>query len=251
MWLDSHAHIASSEFEDLDTIVRESRNNGVEKILIICCSLKEAKKAIIAARNDENLDVAVGFHPCDVHDLNTGHWAELEELVCDEQVVAVGEIGLDYYWNSETAEIQKMAFIRQIELANKVNKPIIVHSRDAIMDTYELMQRYPATKSGVLHCFSSSSEMAMKFVDLGYYISLAGPVTFKNAKTPKEVATIVPFEKLLIETDCPYLTPHPFRGKKNIPSYVALIGQEICKLRGISEDYFQIILNENYNRLFK
>ncbi len=251
MWIDSHAHIASSEYEDIDSIVKAAREAQVGKILIICCDLKEAYKAIEISKKDNLLSVAIGFHPSDIEELCEEDWNEFEKLVKEKEVVAIGEIGLDYYWKPETSAIQKEAFIRQINLANTLNKPIIVHSRDAISDTYALMKENPTNKRGVLHCFSSSSEMALKFVELGYYISLAGPVTFKNAKVPKEVAVTVPLERLLIETDCPYLTPHPHRGKRNEPSYVVLVGQEVAQLRGISESELTKALNTNYDTLFK
>lgn len=249
-WLDSHAHLFSEEFTDREDAIERAKNAGFGHILIVCCSLEEAEKAIERAKNDPMLDVAVGFHPCDIMECNEAMWNKLEELVNNPTVVAVGEIGLDLYWNPDTLAEQQNAFIRQIELANQVQKPILVHSRDAISQTYQLMKKHPADRRGILHCFSSSAEMAKEFVKLGYMISLGGPVTFKNAKVPKEVAVTVPLDHLLIETDCPYLTPHPHRGKRNEPMYAALSGKEIASLRKMEEESLQQALEENYKRLF-
>ena len=163
--------------------------------------------------------------------------------------MAIGEIGLDYYWEKDNHKSQQELFIKQIELAEKLNKPIIVHSRDALQDTFDIMKNYKV--KGVLHSYSGSIEMAKEFTKLGYYISLAGPVTFKNAVKPKEVATLVDIDKLLIETDCPYLTPVPFRGKRNEPMYVKHTGKYIAQLRNMDEKDLQKQLCVNYDNLFK
>lgn len=249
-WLDSHAHIFSEDFEDVYEIIKNAKEAGLVRILVVCTTLEECEKAIELAQTEKMLDVAVGFHPCDILECSSDMWNKLEKLAHNPTVVAVGEIGLDTYWNPETLPQQKEAFIRQIELANRVKKPILVHSREAIQDTYQLMKEHPAQQGGILHCFSSSAEMAMEFIRLGYMISLAGPVTFKNAKTPKEVAKTIPLDHLLIETDCPYLTPHPYRGKRNEPKYVVITGKEISELRNISEEELQEAVLANYNRLF-
>lgn len=249
-WLDSHAHIFCEDFEDRQEVILRAKEADFNKILVVCCTLDEAIEALKWAENEPMLDVAVGFHPSDVHRFTSEDWNKLEEIVNNPIVVAVGEIGLDYHWTPETEELQKETFIRQIEWANRLNKPIIVHSRDAINDTYNILKEHPCLKGGIIHCFSSSVEMAREFIKLGYMISLGGPVTFKNAKTPKEVAMDVPLDRLLIETDCPYLTPHPHRGKRNEPMYAAYTGKYIAELRGIDEEELKEAIQKNYNTLF-
>ncbi len=249
-WVDSHAHLFSEEFEDREAVIERAKEAGLVRIMIVCCTLEEAEKAIERASQDAMLDVAVGFHPSDVQTYSEKDWHKLEALVHNPTVAAVGEIGLDLHWNPETVQLQREAFIRQIELANQVKKPILVHSRDAIGQTYELMKQHPAQCGGILHCFSSSAEMAREFIKLGYLISLGGPVTFKNAKVPQEVAVSVPLNSLLIETDCPYLTPHPYRGQRNEPMHVVLTAKKIAELRQISEETLQKAVLENYDRLF-
>ena len=171
-----------------------------------------------------------------------------EKLYEEDSCEAIGEIGLDYHWNKENKERQKEIFSRQLILAQKLHKPVIVHSRDAIQDTYDLMKEY--RNEGVMHCYSDSAEMAKEFVKLGYYISISGTVTWKNAREPLEVIRNVPLDRLLIETDCPYLTPVPKRGTRNEPSYVVYTGKKICEELGIDEEEFKKQLNENYHRLF-
>lgn len=249
-WIDSHAHIFSEEFSDRKEVIKRAKEAGLERIMVVCCTLNEAIEAIEWKKHEEMLDIAVGFHPSDVHTLNEEDWHKLEELAHNPNIKAIGEIGLDFHWTPETEQLQKEAFIRQIKLANEVNKPILVHSRDAIGQTYQIMKENPALKKGIIHCFSSSVEMAMEFIKLGYMISLGGPVTFKNAKVPKEVAQAVPLERLLIETDCPYLTPVPYRGERNEPMYCVYTGKYIAELRGIEEETLMNATAENYKRLF-
>ncbi len=249
-WIDSHAHIFSKEYTDFEDVIERAKNANIIKILVVCCRLSEAEKAIEYAKDNSYIDVALGVHPSDISKFSEEDWNKLENLAYNPSVVAIGEIGLDLYWTPDNLEEQTKGFIRQIELANKLNKPIIVHSRDAIQKTYEILKEHEVKKKGIIHCFSSSAEMAQEFVKLGYTISLGGPVTFKNAVTPKEVAEKTPLDYLLVETDCPYLTPHPYRGKRNEPAYVALTAQEICRIKGIEEKQLQESCITNYNKLF-
>jgi TatD DNase family protein len=211
----------------------------------------ETKKAL--ALNDEYgmFDVAYGFHPSDIDKISDSGFSILESFLKDNKLRAVGEIGLDYYWHKDNKEEQKNVFIRQIELANKYNVPIIVHMRDSASDTLDILRKHRPVKGGIMHCYSGSLEMAFEYIKCGMYISLGGPVTFKNAHTPKEVAKGIGIEWLLTETDCPYLTPHPFRGKRNEPAMVELIGLEISRLREIEPDLLMEKIAENYNRLFE
>ena len=249
-WIDSHAHIFDETyFSPLDVIAR-AKNAGISKIMAVCCTLEEAKRAIKIAAIEPILDIAIGFHPSDIHEITEEMWNNLEILAHNPYVIAIGEIGLDAYWNPETLPLQEIAFVRQIKLANKVKKPILVHSRDAITKTLSILKKHPVEAKGILHCFSSSVEMAIEFIKLGYLISLGGPVTFKNAKTPKEVAAMIGLENLLIETDSPYLTPHPFRGKTNEPAYLIYTAQEICQIKEIDEETLKEAQHINYMRLF-
>ena len=249
-WIDSHCHIIDEAFsDDFDEIIKRIEENNIERCMIVCCYDHEYDKAIALAKKDSRFDVAVGIHPSDVKKLNDDIWNKFIEYSNNPYVKAIGEIGLDYYWDKDNKDDQKDIFIRQIEIANKLNKPILVHSRDAMQDTFDIMKKYPT--KGVMHCYSGSREMAKEFMKLGYYLSLGGPVTYKNANEPKEVAKIIDNDKILIETDCPYLTPVPFRGKRNEPSYVIYTGKYISELRNVDEDVLQSQLVNNYDRLFR
>ena len=249
-WIDSHCHIIDEAFsDDFDEIIKRIEENNIERCMIVCCYDHEYDKAIALAKKDSRFDVAVGIHPSDVKKLNDDIWNKFIEYSNNPYVKAIGEIGLDYYWDKDNKDDQKDIFIKQIEIANKLNKPILVHSRDAMQDTFDIMKKYPA--KGVMHCYSGSREMAKEFMKLGYYLSLGGPVTYKNANEPKEVAKIIDNDKILIETDCPYLTPVPFRGKRNEPSYVVYTGKYISELRNVDEDVFKDQLVNNYDRLFR
>ena len=249
-WIDSHCHIIDEAFsDDFDEIIKRIEENNIERCMIVCCYDHEYDKAIALAKKDSRFDVAVGIHPSDVKKLNDDIWNKFIEYSNNPYVKAIGEIGLDYYWDKDNKDDQKDIFIKQIEIANKLNKPILVHSRDAMQDTFDIMKKYPT--KGVMHCYSGSREMAKEFMKLGYYLSLGGPVTYKNANEPKEVAKIIDDDKILIETDCPYLTPVPFRGKRNEPSYVVYTGKYISELRNVDEDVFKDQLVNNYDRLFR
>lgn len=249
-WIDSHCHIIDEAFsDDFDEIIKRIEENNIERCMIVCCYDHEYDKAIALAKKDSRFDVAVGIHPSDVKKLNDDIWNKFIEYSRNPYVKAIGETGLDYYWDKDNKDDQKDIFIKQIEIANKLNKPILVHSRDAMQDTFDIMKKYPA--KGVMHCYSGSREMAKEFMKLGYYLSLGGPVTYKNANEPKEVAKIIDDDKILIETDCPYLTPVPFRGKRNEPSYVVYTGKYISELRNVDEDVFKDQLVNNYDRLFR
>lgn len=253
-WIDTHAHLAEAEFEqDIQAVIQRAKDAKIQRIILIGCQLDGAKRALALAATDPIFKVAVGFHPEDVLSLSEADWVAMEAMMRDPLCVAIGEIGLDFYWDKDPAHhlIQEAVFIRQIELANTLNKPILIHSRDAIQKTHDLLKSHPVKRTGIMHCYSSSLQMAQAFIKLGYFISLAGPVTFKNAHIPVEVATGIDLDHLLIETDSPYLTPHPHRGKRNESAYVALIGEKIAQLRDISPELLQEKLAQNYHRLFE
>ncbi len=254
MFYDTHAHLNADVYtEKLEEIIAQAKESQVTHMNVVGFDPLTNKRANEICLSHSNLYATCGLHPSDVMNFTEKDLQDLEFYLKQDITVAVGECGLDYYWHKETKEKQIDYFKKQIELSKKYHKPLIIHVRDAILDSYEVLKEASTDGllQGVMHCFSGSVEMARQFLDLGLYISLAGPVTFKNAKTPKEVAKIVPLDKLLIETDCPYLAPHPYRGKENKPSYVTLVAEEIARLREIELTELGRITTENAFRLFK
>ncbi len=252
MLFDTHAHLNAEQFEeDVEEVIKRAKSAGVSNILVVGFDEKTIKGAIRLADDYDLIYAAIGWHPVDAIDMTDDHLKWIEQLASHPKVIALGEMGLDYYWDKSPKEIQKEVFRKQIKLAKKVKLPIIIHNRDAHEDIVKILQEEEAEEvGGIMHCFSSSLEIAKQCIEMNFYISFGGPVTFKNAKRPKEVAKEIPLDRLLIETDCPYLTPHPYRGKRNEPSYIQLIAEEIAKLK--NSPYEQIILatNENAKRLF-
>lgn len=249
-WIDTHAHLAEDEFkDDIEDVIQRAQENHVHKIVLIGCEIEGAEKALQLAYSNEMFDVAIGFHPGDIS--SPKDYDKMFELMKEDKVKLVGEIGLDFYWDKdpESHKLQEELFIKQIEWANLLNKPISIHTRDASKRTYEILKAHPVNRKGIMHCFSGSLEMAREFIKLGYYISLAGPVTFKNAHVPKDVAKYIDINYLLIETDSPYLTPHPYRGKRNESFYVVEVAKTIAELRNMSLEELSIILENNYKRL--
>lgn len=245
-YLDSHCHINDEAFkDDLNEVLDRMLENKVTKAMIVCVSLDDYKRTLNIKKDGIQFKKAIGVYPeyTDMDEKTFNKYVELMST-CD----AVGEIGLDYHWYKDTKDKQKELFIRQIKIANKLNKPIIVHAREALQDTFDIMKENRC--KGVLHCYSGSAELAKEFVKLGYYISIGGPITWKNAKEPLEVVKAVPLDKLLIETDCPYLTPTPNRGKRNEPGYVVYTAKRIMEELNIDEDSFLNQINKNYDELF-
>ncbi|MGO1369887.1 MAG: TatD family hydrolase [Senegalia sp. (in: firmicutes)] len=252
MLVDSHAHLDDKRFDnDREDLIKNLRENNIEFIINPGADLKTSRKAVKLAKENENIYAAVGVHPHDAGDMDENTIAELKKLAKEEKVVAIGEIGLDYYYDNSPREIQKKWFKEQIKLAKELDLPIIIHDRDAHEDTYNILKEENDEKlRGIMHCYQSSLEMSKQFIELGFFISLAGPVTFKNAKTPKEVASGVSLDNLLIETDSPYLTPHPYRGKRNEPKHVKHVAQMIADLKGISIEEVIQKTNQNAKKIF-
>ncbi len=247
MLFDTHAHLNDNKFKnDLEEVMSRAFEAGVTNIVVNGYDIESSKKAIEIAEKYEGVYATVGIHPGDVDSVNFETYNILRNLLKHEKVVALGEIGLDYYYDTNNYGYQKEVFIKQIEIAEEMKKPVTIHSRDALADTYDILKLYNV--KGIMHCYSGSVEMALKFIDLGFYISLAGPVTFKNAIVPKKVAESVPIEKLLIETDCPYLAPHPFRSKRNEPKYVSYVAREIAEIKNIS--YEEVCKSTSENARF-
>lgn len=248
-WLDSHTHINDPIFnDDIDDVLLRMEENMVKKAMIVCLNEQDFLRALDLKKRNANFDIALGIYPGDVKNFDFKTIERMFELMQRPEVTAIGEIGLDYHWDSDNKPEQQAMFIKQIDLAKSMNKAIIVHSRSAIQDTYDILKAHPI--KGVMHCYSDSKEMAKELLKIGMYISLSGTVTFKNAKEPKEVAKIVPLDRLLIETDAPYLAPVPYRGKRNEPAFVRATGEFIAELLNIDELVLMENINQNYERLF-
>ena len=249
-WLDSHCHINDEAFkDDIDDVLRRMIDNDVTKAMLISSYIEDYEYGFTISHPLIELKHSLGIYPGDVNDVDEKLFARFADLYKEVRCQAIGEIGLDYHWDKDNKQRQIEIFKRQLLLAKQLDKPVIVHSRDAIQDTFDLMKEIRT--EGVMHCYSNSAEMAKEFVKLGYYISISGTITWKNAREPLEVIKAVPLDRLLIETDCPYLTPAPNRGKRNEPSYVVYTGRKICEELGIDEETFKKQLNENYHRLFR
>ena len=233
--IDSHCHLNDPKLLiDLAGVIERARVAGVESFIVPGYDLVSSETAVSIASTNEGVYALVGIHPHDAITYSKEVENRLEELLGYDKVVGLGEIGLDYHYDNSPREKQREVFIRQLELAKKVGKPVVIHSREAFLETFELIRDHGKGLKGVFHCFSGSYESAMRVIkELGFYISIAGPVTFKNAKEPLEVAARIPLEYLLIETDCPYLAPHPFRGKQNEPAYLPYIAERISEVRGL------------------
>ena len=253
MLIDTHAHIDMEDFgADFVQMLARAQENGVQKIIIPAVEPSTFERVLKTAEKSPNLYAATGVHPEDAKNFDENALNLMEKMIKHPKVVAVGEIGLDYYWDRSYNDVQKAVFEAQIEFAKKHDKPIIVHDREAHGDSLEILKRTNAAEVGVvMHCFSGSPEFALECVKEGFYIALGGVVTFKNAKKMKEVAKIVPLERLLLETDSPYLTPVPFRGKRNEPAYVKYAAEEIANLRGIGFEELARATTENAIKIFR
>ena len=249
MYFNTHTHLNSEQlYTNRDQFIQHALENQVENMIVVGYDLDSSKKAVEIAHEYPFIYAAVGISPNDCKNTTDEDLNEIENLLQDPRVVALGEIGLDYYWNEASHEKQKDIFVKQIKIAKKCQKPIVIHARDAYEDTYQILKE--ATHYGIMHCYSGSVQMAKRYIDIGFEISLAGPVTFKNAKVPKEVAQSIDIEHLMIETDCPYLTPHPFRGKLNEPANVVYIAQEIAKLKNMEIEDVARITTFNAKKMF-
>jgi len=249
--IDSHSHLFEEEFEnDIEDCIKRCKDNNVNKILLVGFSYDTNRKAQVLSKKYDIFYPTAGIHPDEADNSYLEKINELKEFIKNNKIYAIGECGIDYHYTKENALIQKIIFKEQIELSIKNNLPIIIHMRDATLDTYNILKEYKGKIKGVMHCYSGSLEMAYEFIKLGLHISLGGPVTFKNAKEPKEVAKNIPLDKLLLETDCPFLAPTPYRGKRNESSYVTLVAKEIASLRGISYEELEQATEKNTKELF-
>ena len=252
--IDTHCHLNDEAlYKDLDNVISRAQKVGVEKMVVIGWDEASSKLAIKLAEQYDFIYAVVGFHPENIFDINDEILYSTLELYKHPKVVGIGEIGLDYHWTEEPEkrELQKEYFVKQIEFAKKVGLPISIHSREAFYDTVEILKKHKPLHGGVMHCYSGSAENINDIINLNLYIGLDGPVTFTNAKTPKEVAAEVPLERLVVETDCPYLSPHPLRGTVNEPANISLIIDAIADIRNMSKKHLLDVLYQNSCKLFK
>ena len=253
--IDSHCHLDSLDYEtrhkNVDEVIENAKARGVQQMISICTTIGrfEAMKQLTAHRSEVYL--SCGVHPLNVTD-ELFEYDKLLQFTQDPRVVAVGETGLDYHYTPETKALQQDLFAQQVEIANKVNKPLIIHTRSAREDTMKILEHGNAEKcGGVLHCFTEDWAMAKRAMDIGFYISISGIITFRNAEELREVVRQVPLDRLLVETDSPYLAPIPYRGKPNQPAYVREVCEYVATLKGVSVAEFARITTQNVQNLFK
>ena len=251
--IDTHCHLNDEAlYKDLDNVISHAQQAGVEKMIVIGWDKASSELAIKLAEQYGFIYAVIGFHPENIFDVSDKELYEVLNLSKHPKVVGIGEIGLDYHWTKDPdkREIQKEFFIKQIEYANKAKLPISIHSREAFNDTLEILKQHKPLYGGVMHCYSGSVENINDIINLNLYIGLDGPVTFTNAKTPKEVAAEVPLDRLVVETDCPYLSPHPLRGTVNEPANITLIVDAIAEARDMSKKHLLDVLYQNSCKLF-
>ncbi|TCL74093.1 TatD DNase family protein [Hydrogenispora ethanolica] len=253
MWIDSHCHLNDEAFAaDCEEVLERAGAAGVEAMIVVGFDLPSSERAIQLAERHEPLRAAVGIHPHDAKIWDAEVAGRLRQLLGHPRVVALGEIGLDYHYNYSAPEQQRIAFKAQLQLAADCDKPVIIHNREAHQDTLMILTEQPlGAAGGVMHCYSGSLPMAESFLKLGLHISLAGPVTFANAAKLREVAAALPLAKLLVETDSPYLAPHPWRGRRNEPGYVGFVGAKLAEIKELPLAEVMEQTTANTRRLFR
>lgn len=251
MLFDTHAHLNDKRFdEDRLELIEALGKNGVSNYCEIGYDIASSSAALELSQKYDFIYAAVGVHPHDTQYLCEDDMTKLKELLAHPKAVALGEIGLDYYYDNSERDKQRFWFDRQLKLASELDKPVVIHTRDAMGDTIDILKAN-AQNTGIIHCYSGSVESAKILLDMGYYISFAGPLTFKNATTALEVAAYVPEDRILIETDSPYLAPVPYRGKRNTPVYVAEVAKKLALIRGTSLEHIAKATFENAMRVYR
>ena len=249
---DTHAHYNDEKFEkDKEEIINQTYKTGITKFICAGYNLQSSREAVNIAENHEFIYSICGISPNDLEDFSEANLEEIKELAKNKKNVAIGEIGLDYYWNKENKDQQKQAFIKQINLANELDLPIVIHSRDAVQDTIDLLKENPVNRKGIFHCAQLNKYLIEEGIKLGFYISFAGPITFKNSKNAEEIVNLVPNDKILIETDSPYLSPEPVRGTRNDSRNVKYIAEKIATIKGISVEEIAKTTYQNAMRIFE
>lgn len=251
MYFDSHAHLNDPKFDDdREAVISELAAHGVDHVMNVGCCLASSRDCVELAHRYPMIYASVGTHPQDAAEVNDSVLDAYRRMAQEEKVCAIGEIGLDYYYGSEDKEVQRRAFEQQLQLAQELELPVIIHSRCANGETMDILRNFPKL-CGTLHCYAGSPEQAKQYVDLGWYIGFTGVVTFRNARKAVDTATVVPLERMLIETDCPFMAPEPHRGTRNDSRLVPLVAAKLAELRGVSPEEMGRITTENAKRLFR
>ena len=257
-FFDSHSHYNDEKFnEDREQLIQDTYKDGITKFVCAGYNIQSSLDSLEMSKKYDFIYSICGISPNDIPQSEQELWKSIDEISQivkqnnDKKLVAIGEIGLDYYWNKENKELQKQAFIKQIELANELELPIVIHSRDASVDTIEILKTNSVHKKGIFHCCQLNQEMIRQALELGFYISFAGPITFKNAKNADDCVKMVPMDKILIETDSPYLSPEPYRGKRNDSRNVKFVAQKIADIKGLSLEEVAKITYENAIKIFE
>lgn len=248
MYVDTHCHITSDDYDDIPKLIDEIYKSGVEKIIVNGCDMKSNLQVLELIKEYDIVYGAIGFHPTELEEFDDSYFEWLENHINDDKIIAIGEIGLDYHYEDTDKKKQQIVFKRQLDIASKYNKPVIIHCRDAIQDTYNILSNYHL--SGSLHCFSGSLEMALEFIKLGYLIGIGGVCTFKNSKNIKNVIENIDLEYIVLETDSPYLTPEPFRMEKNSSKNIPIIAKKIAEIKDTDVNKVAKITTENADRCF-
>lgn len=251
MLIDTHCHLADDQFNaDIEAVVERARGAGIQRFIVPAVDVRSAESVLRLAERFDDVYAAVGIHPESLAEVSDKAFDDIQAMAAHPKVVAIGEIGLDYYWDVAPREVQQEVFARQMKLASGLSLPILVHNRDATDDTVRMIESAPADVVGIMHCFTGSMETARKCIDRGFLISFGGPVTFKNARDVQDTASQVPDDWLLVETDSPYLSPHPMRGQRNEPVRVRLVAEKLASLRGQSVEEIEALTTRNALRLF-
>ena len=252
MLIDTHVHLNAHQYnDDLEEVIVRARENGLEKMVVIGCDRPSIERTMELIEEYDDIYGVIGWHPVDAIDCTDEDLKWIEELSAHKKIVGIGETGLDYHWDKSPKDVQKKLFRKQLALAKRVGLPIIIHNRESTEDCVEILKEENVEEiGGIMHAFSADKKTADEIIAMNFYVSLGGPVTFKNAQLPKDIAVHVPLDRLLIETDAPYLTPHPFRGKRNEPAHVKLVAEKIAELRGMSYEELAAATTENAKKLY-
>lgn len=247
MFIDTHCHVVSEYYDDIDEVIKNAIDNGVLKIIVNGYNMQSNREVLELVKKYDIVYGALGIQPEELYDYNDDSLKFIEEHINDEKIIAVGEIGLDYHYDTDK-ELQKELFKRQLEIAYKYNKPVIIHSRDCIQETYNILKE--SKVKGTMHCYSGSKEMALEFIKIGFSIGIGGVSTFKNAKNIVDVIKYIPLEYIILETDSPYLTPEPYRGKRNEPMYIPIVAKRVADIKGLDIKEIERTTTDNARRLF-
>ncbi len=253
MIFDTHAHYDDEAFDaDRDSLLESLAENGIEAAVNIGSDLKSIEDTLALTRKYPQVYGAVGIHPCSTGELNEESFRKLRRAALEPKIAAIGEIGLDYYWDEPGRDMQKQWFERQLELARELARPVVIHSREAAQDTLDIMKAHKSAEiGGVIHCFSYGLEMAREYLDMGFYLGIGGVLTFHNAKRLKEVAAYAPLDRLVLETDCPYLAPVPFRGSRNCSAYLSYVAEALADIKGLAQQEVIRVTNRNAKALYR